>query len=458
MARLVASPERVFLLMIADAAGALTAVVLAFWTWTLTAGFRFDLELMQSRLEWFWVVPIWVVALAPTRYIASAFNVRETLFGIVRAGVVLFAVYLVVFFDAGRDVLPRLMVLYVLWYCAGLAIASRLLSVWAFTRGQSARRLVIMGDAPTIEATLPLFELPALRDVQLIGLLTVEDVPASIDVPRLGRPENVEFIVQQYAVSEILVSFEKDGGLAFVDQLLRCQDAGREVIGMPQLYETVLRRVPVRHIAPVWLLTHLSGGAATPMTSRMAKRLLDLMVAVPLAAVGLILSVGIALAIVIDSGFPILYAQMRGGLAGRPFRLFKFRTMRKDAEASGPQWSPSGDPRITRVGKILRRTHLDELPNLWSVIRGDMSMVGPRPERPEFVALLEQEVPHYRARLATPPGLTGWAQVNYNYGDSIEDATAKLEFDLYYIRHQSVGLDLEIVARTFGRMFGWRGR
>jgi len=173
---------------------------------------------------------------------------------------------------------------------------------------------------------------------------------------------------------------------------------------------------------------------------------------------GLIVGVFVSVLIKIDSPGPVFYRQRRVGRAGRQFWLVKFRSMRRDAEANGPQWSTQGDPRITRIGRILRRTHVDELPNLWAVLRGDLSMVGPRPERPEFVQILEQKVPFYRARLTVTPGLTGWAQVNREYGDSIEDASEKLEYDLYYARHRSVRFDLEILANTVGRILGWRGR
>ena len=133
-------------------------------------------------------------------------------------------------------------------------------------------------------------------------------------------------------------------------------------------------------------------------------------------------------------------------------------TVTMDAEPNGPQWSTAGDARITRVGRVLRRSHVDEFPQLLAVIRGDMSMVGPRPERPEFVELLEREVPLYRARLTVAPGLTGWAQINQGYTDSVDDSVAKLEYDLYYARHRSVWFDVEILINTVGRLLGWRGR
>jgi lipopolysaccharide/colanic/teichoic acid biosynthesis glycosyltransferase len=216
--------------------------------------------------------------------------------------------------------------------------------------------------------------------------------------------------------------------------------------------------VPVRYLDHDWSLTHLFQGAGPGDPSPIAKRTLDVVAALALGVGGAVLGVMAAVAILLESGRPIFYSQMRRGRSGREFKLTKFRTMTKDAEAAGPRWSPENDPRITRVGRVLRKTHLDELPNLWAVLRGEMSMVGPRPERPEFVAMLEREVPLYRARLIVAPGLTGWAQVNTEYGDSVEDASTKLEYDLYYVRHRSFGVDVGILMRTVGRMLGWKGR
>ncbi len=165
-----------------------------------------------------------------------------------------------------------------------------------------------------------------------------------------------------------------------------------------------------------------------------------------------------ALAVFLDTGRPIFYRQARMGQAGRVFHLTKLRTMRRDAEADGAaQWASAVDPRTTRVGRILRRTHLDEFPQFWNVVLGDMSLVGPRPERPELVAELEKKVPFYRARLLVRPGITGWAQVSYGKGASLEGSAEKLEYDLYYIKHRSLWLDLWILARTFGSILRFRG-
>jgi lipopolysaccharide/colanic/teichoic acid biosynthesis glycosyltransferase len=165
-----------------------------------------------------------------------------------------------------------------------------------------------------------------------------------------------------------------------------------------------------------------------------------------------------ALAIVIDSGRPIFFSQIRSGQGGRLFSVTKLRTMGQDAEADGmARWTNGEDPRTTRVGLLLRRMHLDEFPQFWNVLRGEMSLVGPRPERPELVAKLEKQIPFYRARLLAKPGITGWAQVNYGKGASVEGSAEKLEYDLYYIKHRSLWLDLWILLRTLGSVFRLRG-
>jgi len=371
---------------------------------------------------------------------------------------VLFMVYLFVFFYAGRDTLPRLMALYVFWNSVWFAVAGRLSLLWVFTRDQFARRLIVVGDAGAIGTALALFDTPALRDAQLIGVVTTSHVSALDSAALLGVPADIEQIAMECGATEVVAAFDGDVDADVLDRLSRCQEAGTDVIGLEQLYEQALRRVPVRLVSPVWLLTHLFGASGPRDASPLAKRLLDLAVAVPLGVAGLCVGTVAAVAIVLDSRGPVFYHQTRLGRAGRRFRIVKFRTMRVDAEVGGPQWSPKGDPRITRVGRVLRRTHLDELPQVLAVIRGDMSMVGPRPERPEFVELLQREVPLYRARLTVTPGLTGWAQVNQGYTDSVDDATGKLEYDLYYVRHRSVGFDVEILINTVGRLLGWRGR
>ena len=166
----------------------------------------------------------------------------------------------------------------------------------------------------------------------------------------------------------------------------------------------------------------------------------------------------VGLAVWLDLGWPIMHRQVRVGQDGRRFTMIKFRTMRRDAERGGPAWAHADDPRASRLGRLLRRSHLDELPQFWNVLRGDMSLVGPRPERPEFVEQLAAQIPRYRQRLAVRPGLTGWAQVHYRYDASVQDAAEKLGYDLYYVAHRGLLLDLSIVARTVRHLLRLNGR
>lgn len=444
MARPFRPSDRTLLLAASDALSATAAVLLAMWTWSLTAGFAFSWLFIRHHVIWFLAVPIWVTALSPTRHAGKALDLRETGAGLLNASGALLVAYLGAYFYLGTDALPRLMALYILWNSAWLTLGGRLFLLWTLTRDPFIRRMLVVGGAEESAAALALAREPGLRDVQI---LTPEDDRDGIDrqAQRLGATEVV--VASRGSVSD-----------QTMDELLRCQESGIDVVTFTRVYEQTLQRVPVRHVGNDWLFTQLFSGAGPRDPSPVAKRLLDITVALALGIPGAVLGVVAAAAILLESGRPVFYSQVRQGRGGRLFRLTKFRTMGLDAEAAGPQWSPKHDPRITRVGRVLRQTHIDELPNLLAVLRGHMSMVGPRPERPEFVEALEREVPLYRTRLTVAPGLTGWAQVNTEYGASVEDATVKLEYDLYYVRHRSLWFDLSILARTAGRMLGWKGR
>jgi lipopolysaccharide/colanic/teichoic acid biosynthesis glycosyltransferase len=188
------------------------------------------------------------------------------------------------------------------------------------------------------------------------------------------------------------------------------------------------------------------------------KRSLDLLTACGGLVIVALLAPWVALANAVWSPGPLLYWQTRVGRGGRPFELVKFRSMIPDAESLGPVWATEGDERVTAVGRVLRKARLDELPQVWNILKGEMSLVGPRPERPEFVRELVQEIPFYQARHAVRPGITGWAQVRYRYGNSVQDALVKLQYDLYYIKHQNLYLELSILVKTAAVMIRLRGR
>jgi lipopolysaccharide/colanic/teichoic acid biosynthesis glycosyltransferase len=228
---------------------------------------------------------------------------------------------------------------------------------------------------------------------------------------------------------------------------------------MPVMYEALTGRVPVEHVGRHWYVS-LPVGATPPgrfytAVTRTGDILFALLGLLLLAVVAPFVWLGNRL----WSPGPLLYSQVRVGRAGSLYRIVKFRTMVPDAEKqTGAVWAKDRDPRITSFGNLLRRSRLDELPQVWNILRGEMGLIGPRPERPEFVAQLAEQIPFYRSRHAVKPGLTGWAQVRYRYGASVEDALIKLQYDLYYIKYQSLWLNLLILYKTVRVVIGMQGR
>jgi lipopolysaccharide/colanic/teichoic acid biosynthesis glycosyltransferase len=221
----------------------------------------------------------------------------------------------------------------------------------------------------------------------------------------------------------------------------------------------MMYRVPILSLEADWILRTFVDQARGSGFFEVGKRIIDILGAIVGLFVLALIFPFILVMMLFDDGFPVFYGQTRSGRGGQPYEIIKFRTMRRDAEADGtPRWAQEGDTRATRVGRLLRKTHLDELPQFINVLRGEMSLVGPRAERPELVEVFQKHVPFYRARLLVKPGITGWAQVNYGYAATVEETTIKLEYDLYYIKHRSIFLDLLIILRTPATVLGFRGR
>lgn len=254
----------------------------------------------------------------------------------------------------------------------------------------------------------------------------------------------------------ILASHQELSDMA-VQRLMQVRLSGTPIVGLADFYEQYLLKIPVHELKDSWFV--FSGGFSLIHhdIALKVKRLVD----ISLAAFGLILlspvMIVVALTVAGTSKGPVLYTQERHGQFRRVFRLRKFRTMIENAESNGAQWSEPGDPRVTSAGKFLRASRLDELPQIWNVLVGDMSFIGPRPERPDFVNDLEQKIPYYELRHLVKPGITGWAQVMYPYGRSVDDALRKLEYDLYYIKNYSLTLDVYILLRTVKTVFSRSG-
>ncbi|HEX4347666.1 MAG TPA: TIGR03013 family XrtA/PEP-CTERM system glycosyltransferase [Vicinamibacterales bacterium] len=260
------------------------------------------------------------------------------------------------------------------------------------------------------------------------------------------EPAELTAALSRHHVDRIVVSLDDRRGTLPIRELLQAKLSGIRVEDAPTTYERITGKILIDGIKPSSLI--FSDGFRASRATRAVKRTVDVL----LAAVGIALSAPLvlatAMAVRLDSPGPVLYRQERVGEGGRTFTLCKFRSMRTDAETGTPIWATDHDDRVTRIGRFIRLTRLDELPQLWNVLRGDMSFVGPRPERAFFVAQLAEAIPFYTERHVVKPGVTGWAQVKYRYGSTVEDAMEKLRYDLYYIKHQSVLFDLSIVVDT----------
>lgn len=266
----------------------------------------------------------------------------------------------------------------------------------------------------------------------------------------LSMTNSLTDIVLQEQVDEIVVALtERRGGSMPLRELLDCKLMGVRVVDIAVHFEKTLGQIRLDSVSAGWLV--FGDGFNTGWLRAAIKRVFDIVCASILIVLFLPIMLITALVIILDDGFPILYRQERVGQNGRLFNVIKFRSMRKDAEKDGqPRWATAADDRCTRCGRFIRKVRIDELPQLFSVLAGTMSMVGPRPERPFFVDRLTQEIPYYAIRHSIKPGVTGWAQVRYQYGSSVEDAAEKLQYDLYYVKNHSLFLDIVVMFETIG--------
>jgi exopolysaccharide biosynthesis polyprenyl glycosylphosphotransferase len=316
-------------------------------------------------------------------------------------------------------------------------------------------QLVVAAPSASVEASVAALPTQPRTDPPEVGpLAAVMQLPsapaASLQIAARTLPE----AVRQLRADTIVIATEDPQEPLPVDELIRLRLSGVTVLPAPGFAERVLRRIPLSLLRPTDLAV---GPALTSPMSQAVKRVFDLAMSCLLLVCAAPLLAALAILIKLDSEGPVFYVQERTGRGGNPYRVHKLRTMHKDAErVSGPVWAAHGDSRVTRVGAFLRTMRLDEIPQVFAVFRGDMSFVGPRPERPFFVQQIKQQIPFFGLREAVKPGITGWAQIRYPYGSSVEDAKSKLEYDLYYVEHRSLFLDLCICFHTakivlFGR-------
>jgi sugar transferase (PEP-CTERM system associated) len=308
------------------------------------------------------------------------------------------------------------------------------------------RRALVVGNGELAHELARMVQTRRDLGMTLVGMLARDRAQVDPQGGVIGTYRDLFDVVTREHIEVVFVAYPDRRGTLPVEQLLEVKFRGVEVEEGIAFYERETGKIFVRELKPSQLI-FAEGFTARPATRRL-KRMLDLAIATTGLVLGAPLMLLTAIAIVIDSPGPILYRQERAGELGRPFTLYKFRSMRIDAETTGARFAEENDPRITRVGRFIRKTRLDELPQLWNVLRGEMSMVGPRPERPVFVEQLEQQVPYFKQRLYVKPGVTGHAQVRCRYGATTEDHLEKLQYDLYYIKSYSVAFDLSIMLDT----------
>jgi sugar transferase (PEP-CTERM system associated) len=337
-------------------------------------------------------------------------------------------------------------------FVVALVIGWRLAFVWLSAKLGPRERLLLVGTGDaSVALARELFERRHDLGVEIVGF--VDPDPARVGAPVLnpgviGTVDDIPSIVRSRGVDRVVVSLTDARGKLPMEQLLTMKMEGVTFDHLASVYEEYTGKIAVENLRPSWFI--FSEGFSKARALMASKRLLDVFCATAGLLIGAPVMAFVALAVRLSSAGPIFYHQQRVGRAGRLFMVHKFRTMRVNAEAeTGPVWAAkAGDPRVTPVGAFLRRSRLDEMPQLWNVLVGEMSFVGPRPERPEFVADLTRQVPYYEQRHSVRPGITGWAQVKYTYGASVEDALEKLQYDLFYIKNLSIPLDLYIIVQT----------
>ncbi|GHU29388.1 sugar transferase [Betaproteobacteria bacterium] len=337
-------------------------------------------------------------------------------------------------------------------------LAYRVYTMYSNAGKLFVNRVLIFGVGPEARIVGKMLK-KMTADVQIIGFYPGPS-ESKISVSRhlhLPRSRSLLETAQELNVNEIVIAVqERRGGVLPLHELLDCKLSGIDVLDLASYFERALGQIRLDSLKAGWLI--FGDGFRQSLLRIFVKRVSDIIAAIILLLLASPVAFVAALLIVIEDGFPIFYTQERVGLNGRFFKVVKFRSMRRDAESDGkPRWATSNDDRTTRVGRIIRKLRIDELPQLFSVLKGDMSLVGPRPERPYFVEKLTRDIPFYAVRHSVKPGLTGWAQVSYSYGASMDDSVQKLQYDLYYVKNHTLFLDVLILFETIGVVLTGKG-
>ncbi|NPA95739.1 MAG: TIGR03013 family PEP-CTERM/XrtA system glycosyltransferase [Thermodesulfobacteria bacterium] len=379
------------------------------------------------------------------RYGYSYFEMSTRLFQALGSACIFLGFFYFLFprFMPGRGVFLKEIVAFIIF-----SSIWRYIYIWFLKRDIGSKPVLVVGQGNAIDRLFSEIKENSDCGYKVKGVVIPENEPSpqNIDVPVWNGFHKILEKARDLGVDEIIVALQEKRGVLPVDELLQCKMKGLSIIDGETFIEEISGKLAIDSINPSWLI--FKEGFQKGPIKMFFKQLIGSM----FAFVGLLLSLPVtllvSLLIKVESEGPVFFKQERVGYEGKTFTLIKFRSMRSDAEKDGAKWAQKDDDRVTKVGKVIRKLRIDEIPQMWNVLKGDMNFVGPRPERPEFVEELKKKIKYYDQRHSVKPGITGWAQINYPYGASIEDAKRKLEYDLYYIKHMSVLLDLYIILKT----------
>lgn len=455
--------ERKIILLAGDLLVSSVSVIVALYFWGQKDWLNFSWSFMAQRAPfWFYLLPmLWVITLIELYDLRKATHRKETLKGIATAAGISLLLYLLVFFISEPNSLPRRGVAIFMVSTTVLTFLWRLLYIQIFTAPSFLRRALIVGAGKAGSTFYHMFETTGPLPFRLIGF--IDDDPekqgTQIDnLPVLGNGKDLSAIIEKEGITDVVLAISGELRQDLFQELLTMAENGIEITSVPVIYEELFGRVPIFLLQSDWILRSFIDQSRTTGMFESTKRLIDILGGFIGSLALLVFLPLISLAILLDDGFPVFYLQNRVGMNGHPYKMIKIRTMVKDAEKDGvARMTSNHDSRITKAGKLLRKSHLDELPQFLNILKGDMSIVGPRSEQIELVRQFQEQLPFYRARLFVRPGLTGWAQINQRYAANVEDTAIKLEFDLYYIKHRNLMLDFTIILRTVGAVLGFKG-
>jgi len=424
-----------------------------------------DFFITAIVIYFYWLIIFTFVGMYRTWFARSRFDELASLFKASFVGI--FILFFLIFYDdmvKGESATTGRYVIFIYWALFLTVVGAGRLFVRSFQRrlliqGIGRKNAIVVGYNPKAQNIHQTINKARGLGIDVVAYVAVkkENIGKEYEgIQVVDTVDNIREVIRRFEVSEIIIALEKNEDDIVMDVLSKCEGEEVNIKIVPDLYEIISGQARTNQIYGFPLIDIMP--QLMPEWEKKIKRLMDIVISFLILTLTFPVTFLVAIAIKLDSKGPVFFLQERMGLNGKIFKVIKFRSMIDNAEAySGPVWSTKDDPRITRVGKFIRKTRIDEIPQMINVLKGEMSLVGPRPERPFFVEKLSKEIPLYKRRLKVRPGVTGWAQVKHKYDETIEDVKTKLRYDLFYIENMSLRMDLKILFRTIFVVITGRG-